>query len=83
MAGWTILSLTLIITGPSLLLPFKLYPAQPIKARDRLGNCTLGPFSITAATKFCCTYQILVAKGLLLGVGAAAPTPFHVKRPDT
>lgn len=48
----------------------------PIKAWDRLGNYTLGPFPIIVVTKFCCTYQSLVPNRLLLGVGAAAPTPF-------
>lgn len=32
------------------------------------------------ATRFCCTRQNLMAKGLLLGVRVAAPTHFLVKR---
>ena len=41
----------------------------PTAAWDRLENCTLGSFfSIIVATRFCCTYQSLVAKELLLDI---------------
>ena len=56
-------------------------PRTPTEAQERYQNCTLESiFPIIIVTRFSCTCQSLVAKGILLGERTAAPTPFHVKR---